>query len=227
MKKYLILLTVMLTFFATKSESSLITIGAHGGMDMVTIDSYGRDFALGSDTVRLERDEISNPMLIGGKISLDLLPVIDLEVGADFAWKQYHYLYDVPPFPQYSDSGDITFARINVNFTVKRTFLSFPPAVKVFSVYGGLGGDLQFITPVLCEEVILDNLTTANTEMDAVKLIEKGTKYGFHILAGIKIKPPVMPVGVDMNVKYILSSKGDYEEPGSFSSVYGGLFVSF
>ena len=225
MKKYLILLTVMLTFFATKSESSLITIGAHGGMDMVTIESYEKSFELESqEMVTFKRDEISNPMLIGGKVSLDLLPIIDLEVGADFAWKEYHWRYVTPI---YSDNGDVTFARINVNFTVKRTFLSFPPAVKVFSVYGGLGGDLQFITPVLCEKLIVENLETASEKMDAVELVKKGTKSGFHILAGVKFKPPVMPVGVDVNVKYILSSKGDYEEPGSFSSVYGGLFVSF
>ncbi len=224
MKKYLILLTVMLTFFA-KSESSLITIGAHGGMDMVTIESYEKSFELESqEMVTFKRDEISNPMLIGGKVSLDLLPVIDLEVGADFAWKEYHWRYVTPI---YSDNGDVSFARINVNFTVKRTFLSFPPAVKVFSVYGGLGGDLQFITPVLCEDLILEKLKTAEAVMDTEELIKRGTKSGFHILAGIKIKPPVMPVGVDVNVKYILSSKGDYEEPESFSSVYGGLFVSF
>ena len=223
MKKFWALVFI----FTPALSHAIFSIGITGGQDYYTIAEYNKSFELGGDTlVSLKRDVVENPLLFGVKCGIDIIPFIDLEIGADMAIKKYNftYIYPVDISVQDTLTQKLTFSRIGIYLNLQRNFFSFPPAVSVFSLYGGAGANLQIMTPILCEALIVDNLKSATDTLDELALVKRATKYGGHIVTGLKLKPPMIPVAVDVNFRYtFILGECKYEEPSSFFSIYAGL----
>lgn len=114
------------------------------------------------------------PML-GVHLKIGTLPVIDLEVSAEYSWrkkKDILYKYNqVIPF-----KADLTIRDLSLNATGKYHF-SFP-AIKPY-IGAGLG-----IHRILYE-ISVDTIS--------VILPENENKIGFHAVAGLSLKLPVFP----------------------------------
>lgn len=118
------------------------------------------------------------------------------------------------------------YAKLNIDLTVRKYIVKFPPAANVIKVYGGTGATLSFATPVLSSGFIEDAIGSAlNRDIDLnglssdlfnqngetmKKLGEEFMKqlftphWGAHLDLGAMIKIPVVPVGFYVDGKYMI-----------------------
>jgi len=231
MKKRIALVVLSFLFIAPGSALALFGFGAHGGLDMYSVDADSASFTLeyGAEA-SLVREEIGQPIAFGGHFYVDLLPIIDLEISADVAFQKYHITYERrTPAGILDDekSEDATFGRIGVYATIRRDLFKFPPITHTVALYAGAGVGLHLITPVMSEAFLVDNIKTPEDKLDVEEMIEKATRMGGHVLAGVRIKPPMVPIALSVEAKYTMMSEGDYEEPNVFPTVYGKLSLDF
>lgn len=232
MKKHIVLVVLSLLFVAAPGSAfALFGIGVHGGSDMYSVDADSVSFTLRYGAgASLEREEIGRPIAFGGHFYVDVLPIIDLEISADVAVQRYHITYKRKTLAGILDdekSEDATFGRIGVYATIRRDLFTFPPITHTVALYGGAGAGLHLITPVISKAFLVDNIKSPGDKLDVEKIIEKATRMGGHVLAGVRIKPPLIPIALGVEAKYTLMSKGDYEEPSVFPTVYGKLSLDF
>ncbi len=200
--------------------SAFIGFGARVGFDDTSFDAYETDFGLGSGTATVVREEIERPLILGGTVGTGLLPLVDFELAAEVAFSKYRFAYTTDAGQATSD--DVYYTRASVLATLKRNLVSFPPVTPVMSVYLGGGVGLHYVTPLVGEDLVLDKLSTPTEELVPDDVIEYQLKPGAHGLVGVRLKPPVLPFSVSAEARYIVKSKGDFEEPGSHMSVYVG-----
>ena len=234
MKRRIAFVVLSLLFVAPGSALAVFGFGAHGGLDMYSVDAASTVFTLdyGAEA-SLVREEIGQPIAFGGHFYVDLLPVIDLEISVDVAIQKYHITYQRRvlggALDEFDDekSEDATFGRIGVYATIRRDLVTFPPIIHTVSLYAGAGVGLHLITPVMCEAFLVENIKAPEDQLDVEDIIEKATRMGGHVLAGVRIKPPMMPIALSVEAKYTMMSEGDYEEPNVFPTVYGKLSLDF
>ena len=235
MRKQFVLVVLSLLFVAPGSAFALFGFGAHGGLDMYSVDADSEGFTLAytmgdSATATLVREEIGQPIAFGGHFYVDALPVIDLELSVDVAVQKYHITYErKTPAGLLDDqkSEDATFGRIGVYATIRRDLFAFPPIAHTVSLYAGGGVGMHLVTPIMCEAFLVDNIKSPEDRLDVDDIIEKATRMGGHALVGVRIKPPMIPIALGVETKYTMMSEGDYEEPSVFPTVYGKLSFDF
>ena len=237
MKKQFVLVVLSLLFVAPGSAFALFGFGAHGGLDMYSVDAGSVGFTLAytntmgdSATATLVREEIGQPVAFGGHFYVDALPVIDLEISVDVAVQKYHITYERRTFTDIlsdSTSEDATFGRIGVYATIRRDLFTFPPIANTVALYAGAGAGIHLVTPIMCEAFLVDNIKSPEDQLDVDDIIKKATRMGGHALVGVRIKPPMIPVALGVEAKYTMMSEGDYEEPSVFPTVYGKLSFDF
>ena len=204
---------------------AIFGIGIHGGVDNFTVDSFDEKFKLGDgNEVSLTREEISSPVMFGCNFIFDALPIIDLELSADACFQEYKLTYTTP---LKTEDYDATFGRIGIYGTVRKNLISFPPVISTFSLYTGAGVGLHLISPVVGKNLIQDELKSVDDKLDTDELVKNLTRVGGHILLGAQFNPPAIPFMISVNAKYTIIGKGDYEEPGSFLSMYITLGLNF
>ena len=182
----------------------------------------------------------------GAKIWVDFLPFIDIEATSNI--QMGYYDLDVirgsttipveaeldVPFVE----GKPVFARIVNDLSVLYPFLKLPPVVSLVKLYAGGG-----ITHVLSTEVVDSDFAKdavagkVAADVDtpeevatllADKIIDEGLSsgVGFHIMAGAKAKPPIIPIAVFANIKYhFLSSQPDAVDGSSMTLEVGGALA--
>ena len=227
-----ILLCTILGFPA--SALAVFGFGLHGGLDLYTVDSDSLTFELrypvqGSRAkASLQRDEISSPLVLGGRFYVDVLPIVDVEVSTDVAVREYAFTFTrETPGSREVRTDELTFGRIGLYATVRKDAFSVPPVVHVVTAYIGGGLGLHFVSPVLCPQLFMDKLPSADTTLDIDEFVKKGAEVGAHALVGIRVRPPLIPLIVDAEAKYTRMPKGDYKQPNAFSTVYVGLLLDF
>jgi len=204
---------------------AIFGIGIHGGVDNFTVDSFDKKFKLDDGKeVSLIREEISSPVMFGCNFIFDALPIIDLELSADACFQEYKLTYTTP---LKTEDYDATFGRIGIYGTVRKNLISFPPVMSTFSVYTGAGVGLHLISPVVGKKLIQKELKTVAAPLKPDDITDKLTRAGGHILLGAQFKPPLIPLMISANARYTIIGKGDYEEPGSFLSMYVTLGLKF
>ncbi|MBN2788572.1 MAG: hypothetical protein JXR69_00120 [Candidatus Delongbacteria bacterium] len=251
MKKFLLVLMMLTTIRAF----GIFGFGVHAGVDNTSVDKYDRSFRfdiVGNEySYSITRDEISNPFVFGGQVYLDIpLIPIGFEVGFEGAWASYKWTapavitdevgtnniplefigYDVGT-SGYSE--EFSFGRFSTDFTAKWYVFGFPPVVKVFSFYVGGGAGFHFITPLVSEDLIIAELTKntsipASTEIDIEALVESNVSMGYHFVTGFRIKPPVLPVAINIDYKWTWTEENDYGDPtNNFGLIKGSLSMYF
>ena len=227
---FLLGVLVCIIFIAPTSALAIFGFGAHGGLDLYTVDSDSLTFELKyGASASLVREEIDSPLMFGGRFYIDVLPIIDLELSADVAVKTYDFTFtrEVPGSTPEVTEEEATFGRIGIYATVRKDLMSFPPIVNVVTVYAGAGLGLHLVTPVASPQLFIDELTSASEKVDIDEYVKKATKVGIHALLGVRVKPPMVPLAIDAQAKYTRMPEGDYEEPNAFPSVYVGLLLDF
>ena len=184
----------------------------------------------------------------GLKLWIDALPFLDIEASSNF---QFGY-YDVDlvsdgvtvpvkakldlPFVE----GRPVFARIVSDASLLYPFLKLPPMVSLAKLYAGAGITHVMGTEVLnakfsrkavtkavaAGKVSATNPTTtevSNALIDAIKDEGLASGIGFHLMAGVRVKPPIIPLAVFANVKYhMLGAMPASVDANSLSFELGG-----
>lgn len=209
-------------------------------------ESEGDLVGTGANAIRLGQGGVDGLQGFGAKIWVDFLPFIDIEASSNIQMGYYDLdviqgTNTVPveaeldvPFVE----GKPVFARIVSDISVLYPFLKLPPVVSLVKLYAGGG-----LTHVLATEVVNAEFAEAAvagksaSEVDspeevaailAEEIIDEGlaSGVGFHLMAGAKAKPPIIPVAVFANIKYhFLSSQPDAVDGNSLSLELGGALA--
>lgn len=129
----------------------------------------------------------------------------------------------------YFGLDETPYAKLTLDFTIRKYLFKFPPVVNILKIYGGGGLSVHYATPVLSQALIQDaigdqfkmfsleslqgNLFNMGGDpgddiMKAVvdKIIEKSRKpiMGCHLDVGAMVKLPVIPVGFYVDGKFMI-----------------------
>lgn len=247
MKKLIIALAMLL---AIANSYALVGFGGHFGYDLMDISAEESSFKIpvGSNeySYSVTRDAITNPMCAGVQVYLDMpiLP-IGFEAGFSGAWAKYKWSAPdkmtfgsssinitipggyTPTNGSYSEEFD--YVRLTGDVTAKYYFLGLPPVVKIVDFYVGGGVGIYAISPLVSEKLFVEelkNLPAGSTsgDVDVEELVKKNTTFGGHIVAGAKIKPPVIPLSINVDYKYNFTPENDYKDKtNKFSTIKASL----
>lgn len=255
MKKIVALFAVLLLSI---SSYAFVGVGLHGGVDLLTIDDLNMPaFSLNVGDVEynysVSREGFSNPVAFGGQVYLDL-PIIPIGFEGDFdmAYAKYKWtaddhitglngIGDIPiEIPGYKStngkfSEEFTYMRMSAEVTAKYYVFSLPPVVNIMSFYIGGGVGLHFISPLVSDKVFVNELKKQTApsagesiSIDLEELVKKNTVFGGHFVAGIKVKPPVIPIAINVDYKYTMTGENDYKDKtNKFSTIKAGLSLYF
>jgi len=226
-----ILLCLVLVLSASSAWALVgIGIGLHGGMDMTTIDSKEYSFKLPGDEAgwtesKLVRDESGQPYNFGIDLTVNTLPFIDFMITADVAMAKYEVYFEAPEQLGLDRvSKELGYTRIATDATLLYKLIQMPPMLKTFTVYLGAGLGMHLYLPVFNEQTVRDNINSANEDVDLEKFAaDLETKIGLHFLAGIKVKPPVIPFAINIRAKYYIIPDQAEDTPDSYMNFTGGL----
>lgn len=192
---------------------ALIHFGVHAGLDMNAQDVYTLtedDLGLESPTelVSLTRSAFSNPLMAGLHIGVDALPVVDFEFGVEGSLATYDVLYehgDVPPFAN-SSSETVPFGRISAYGSAKLTVIDLP----MLDGYAGAGLGYHLLTPLFSRELLQTEVGDGNYDLDIGEILARQPGIGYHLLAGARFEPALMPVAFNVEGRYMILPANDY-----------------
>lgn len=169
----------------------------------------------------------------GVKLWVDAIPFVDVEATANFQWGMYDASFATFGFPQndtvnleyqtdfpFADKAEPTFGKLDLEGSVLYPFLKLPPMVGIAKFYAGAGITYTLSTAVLDNEFAAEALEgkigAVNpsdeasiqkvTQLLTEAIIEEGLLQGigFHVMAGTRVKPPIIPLAIYANVKYAM-----------------------
>jgi len=170
-----------------------ISIGIHGGK---TTNYDQESFAIpGQDDADMT--------MVGGQIKISKLPMIDLLVSGDYAWKN----------ETYSVAGqDLEVKRHDLAFSATALY---PLKLKVIQPY--IGGGISthnlgfdYVKPL-----------SLSLEDNNVVIPESDNRLGYHMVGGFEIALPAFPVG--LNAEYRLNWIDTPVEVTKYNSITVGL----
>lgn len=202
---------------------SFAGLGIHLNMDQTTIESSSQTFSFPgeSETVSLTRTESGAPIGGGVDLTLNILPVFDFQLSVEAAFAQYDVVYDAPGTSVDTSEEGVPYARIGVDLSALYNVFKMP----VGRVFVGAGLSAGVLAPVASESLVLDNLDSATDPFDPVDMVDTEFKFGFHIIAGVGIKPPVFPLGARIYMKYYMMSGVDEPAPSSWVTLGLGVYL--
>lgn len=250
----LLIKTLALAACAAASSHAIFGIGGQWApaMGLEVKESEGTVAGSGANSIAIDQASVSGLNGFGLKIWIDALPFIDLEAGTNIQYGLYDVNIEGPGdavTPLEFDLGvplvdKPAFARIMTDVSVLYPFLKLPPVVSLVKLYAGAG-----ITHVMATEVLnagfakkavdkavakANGSTTGADDPDEVATIlvdaikDEGltSGFGFHLMAGAKAKPPIIPLAVFANIKYhILSSMPSAVDGNSLTLELGGALA--
>jgi hypothetical protein len=204
-------LVCVLGFGATPA-SAIFSLGIHGGMDFNDQDGKILNELLsdGSTMLSLESEEIDAPLMGGVHILFDIMPMIDVELGLDVSFAKYSVIYSTSGGPVVvSFDEEAYFGRASAYVSGKYNLIKMP----LFSAYGGAGLGYHFVAPLaskdLIDELIVEEGLSGD-ELSPEEFIDFETTLGFHLLGGLRMKPPIFPFGLTLEGRYFLTAENDY-----------------
>jgi hypothetical protein len=251
--KNLFIKTLALAACATAYSHAIFGIGGQyaPALGLEVKGSNGVVASSGGNNISIDQASVSGLTGFGVKLWIDALPFIDLEATSNIQYGFYDVNIISPSgtTPLEFDLGvplvdKPAFARIMNDVSVLYPFLKLPPVVSLVKLYAGAG-----ITHVLATEVLNSGFakkavdkavakaggsTTAADSpeevaaivVDAIKDEGLTSGFGFHLIAGAKAKPPIIPLAVFANIKYhILSSMPSSVDGNSLTLELGGALA--
>jgi opacity protein-like surface antigen len=173
MKKAAIIISALLVVFSCQQTLAVtgLGLGVRGGL----IQNYDNPVT----KKMFPEFSLKQMPFLGVHLKIGTLPIIDLEVSAEYSWrKKKNILYDPEGLQGFTPfKADFTIRDLSLNATVKYNF-SFP-AIKP---YIGAGVGIHRIL----YEISVDTIS--------VVFPENENKLGFHGVGGLSLKLPVFPL---------------------------------
>lgn len=248
----LLIKSLALAACAAASSHAIFGIGGQWApaMGLEVKESQGTVAGTGGNSIAIDQASVSGLNGFGFKLWIDALPFVDLEAGTNIQYGFYDVSIVGPGTtvtPLEFDLGvplvdKPAFARIMTDVSVLYPFLKLPPVVSLVKLYAGAG-----LTHVMATEVLnagfakkaVDKAIAGGSSadadspdevaailVDAIKDEGLTSGVGFHLMAGAKAKPPIIPLAVFANVKYhILSSMPSSVDGNSLTLELGGALA--
>jgi hypothetical protein len=124
-----------------------------------------------------------------------------------------------PPIPGITKTP---YAKLDMGLTIRK-YIPIPVIDKVLKPYGGLGFDVMFATPVpsskLVNDALGDKLTGPMSVTDIMGVMQEDAAnlvvekllselmtphFGMNIVVGLMVKPPVVPIGLYIDGKFLI-----------------------
>ncbi len=234
--------------FASTQAFALAGAGAHYVMNTGSLESSSGK--VGEITVKQEG--ASGLQGLGFKAWIDLLPVVDIEGTFNVAATRYRtsliipgvaepiYLSYTPdaPYSMIFDRADPLYGIFTGDVSVTYPFFDDLPIIRPY-IGAGISYmasipvvDAGFAKGVLSNQELLDGLTGGNPDAaddirDAVINTLKESDYkagiGGHIIAGFRLKLPIIPIAAYANGKYYFGGDVGPFTQGFVLEVGGGL----
>ena len=210
MRKYFIL------FLAINVSSLYALIGGLGVnvvQDQFTIKAKADTYtSLGLDE-EFTTSEINNPVGIGGFLYLTIFPFIDFEAGYNLTFAEYEYsLVD----------ESLAIGKGTWYTSAQYPFFS-PPTIRAYIGAGMNGTD--WVAPVTAEKLTELALTGEDTDTDAILEALSESSSGYHIELGARFKPPLFPMSINGNARYIMDEDFHNDVDGYLTLTVGVAFA--
>ena len=209
MRKYFIL------FLVVNVTSLYALIGGAGiniVQDQFTIEEKSVGFTTEIGTINpFSTSEITNPTGIGVFMYLTIIPFIDFESGYNVSFATYDF--------DYSGNEKLPLAIGKGTWYASAQYPFFSPPTMRFYVGVGANGT-DWAGPITTE--VLSDMESAGKGFDDEKaLLEAVSKSssGYHFELGARFKPPLFPMSLNANARYIMDK--DFH-----SDIDGYLMVS-
>ena len=169
-------------------------IGINGAQDSFTLD--GDSFEGPGDIATVTRTDINSLVGIGGFVYLTAIPFIDFEAGINVTGSLYNYSYE--DLSGTLIDQEFPMAKVTWNLSAQRPIFKIP----TIRVYAGGGINGSTYTEILTFEntTNLDAEQLSNTDYIEDELAVSTT--GFHLEAGARFKPPILPLSFNANARY-------------------------
>ncbi len=148
--------------------------------------------------------------LVGAHLKVGALPIIDLEVSGEYAWKDYEYTEDIPVVGE--QRAEVTYHHFALNGSAK---YSFALPVSPIKPYVGAGLGMHFIGSTV------EVPGVGTVPLDDVDEDFAESKTGVHGLAGLNLSFPLFPLEIFAEGR--LSSIFTEDESTKTRSLYAGL----
>ncbi len=202
----------------TQQAQAIIGFGLNAGQDSYTFESQTYENLFLVSGVNFTRQEMAKPIGVGFYLFIDLIPIVDLELGGNIFLNKFNISYENPGIQTLSDT-EFGWARTAGYFTVQRKLFKVP----MFNVFAGGGLSFHATVPVLDKAFMEDFIGGVDETLDITKLEDEIlSKTGFHVEFGARFKPLLIPFAV--NVKYRLAFvEGIVPGEKSFSTISAGF----
>ena len=208
MRKYFIL------FLAVNVTSLYALIGGAGiniVQDQFTIDEkLDGEYGLNEFTT----SGINNPVGVGGFMYLTIIPFVDFELGYNATFQTYDLEINLLE----TNLLDETIAIGKLTWYASAQYPFFSPPTMRFYIGAGANGT-NCAEPVTAEILTELALTGDDTEPSAILDAVSKSSSGYHVELGARLKPPLFPMSLNANARYIMDK--DFH-----SDVDGYLMVS-
>jgi len=246
MKKILFAATFAL--FASTQAFAIIGVGTHYIMNTGSLGASSGN--VGPITVNQEKSDGLKG--IGFKLWIDFLPLVDIEGTFNISASRYRTSLNLPDLnPVYLEYApdapyNMIFSKASPIYGIATGDISITYPFDVLPVirpYLGTGFSYFVSTPVVNKAFIEKNanlagkiLTVDPTDpaevdrikdavVDALKKSDYETGIGGHIIAGVRIKAPAIPVAIYTNGKYYFGGNTDSKFTQGFVLEVGGGFA--
>lgn len=156
-------------------------------------------------------ESVDGMTMVGGHLKIGTLPIIDLELSGEYAWKDYEYTEDLPVVGE--QRAEVTYHHFSLNGSAKYNF-SLP--ASPIKPYVGAGLGMHFIGST----VEVPGVGTVPLDTGFEEEFTE-SKTGLHGLAGLNLSFPLFPLEIFAEGRY--STIFTKDESTKATSIYGGL----
>jgi len=247
MKKILFAATFAL--FASTQAFAIIGIGAHYIMNTGSLGASSGEIKDGNGvSIKVDQEKSDGLRGLGFKLWIDFLPFVDVEGTFNIAAARYNTTLIFPPpidktlplsFPVeapysmlFKDASPI------YGIAMGDVSITYPfDILPIIRPYLGAGFSYFVSTPVVnkafvekvAETVDLTDPTAVDGIGDAVIKALKKSDYesgmGGHIIAGVRLKAPIIPIAIYANCKRYFGGNTDSKFSKGFTFELGGGFA--
>jgi hypothetical protein len=246
MKKILFAATIAL--FASTQAFAIAGVGAHYIMNTGSLKASSGNIDVSGLEIKVDQKKSDGLQGLGFKLWIDLLPFIDIEGTFNIAAARYQTVLIFPqpidktislnypieaPYSMLFDDASPIYGIATGDVSITYPFDVLP----IIRPYIGAGLSYFVSTPVVnkafvervAKAVGLTDLEATDKIGDAVIDALKNSDYesgmGGHIIAGVRIKAPIIPIAIYTNGKYYFGGNTDSKFSQGFVLEVGGGFA--
>lgn len=173
------------------------------------------------NTATLTREAMANPSGLGIFLVFGISK-FEAQVDAEYVSRKYQAnLLRVTSSGPQTDHITALNSRIGLSGTMKYQMFGIPGV----SVFAGVGAGMQLQAPVINAEFVTDVVTNQNEEFNlkASEVLKKSNISGFHIFVQGRIKPPAVPLGLQVTLRGLIMPDSKFERPSIVPNLMIGI----